>query len=83
MITLGLSQALALYSFVAVGSLLWVWFWSYRNGRGTGERFNPTDFVQQCPYCGHVLLDYRKLDLIVCPVCNSYFEGRCHGIASK
>lgn len=76
MIRLGLSDFLALYLFLIVGLILILWWRSY-SGRGTAkDRFNATEFIQRCPYCGHVLLDYRELELIQCPLCKSYFEGR-------
>jgi ribosomal protein L32 len=83
MIRLGLSEAVAVYLFIAIGVLFVVWGMAFFRSRKSSDRLNATEFVRRCPYCGHVFLDYRKLELIVCPVCESYFEGGQDGTPNQ
>ncbi len=33
-----------------------------------------TDHVRQCPYCGHVCVDYLHRKILRCSICSSYTE---------
>ena len=83
MIRLGLSEAVAVYLFIIISVLFVVWGWALFRNRKPADHLNATEFVRRCPYCGHVFLDYRKLELIVCPVCSSYFEGGQDGVPNQ
>jgi len=75
MIRIGLAEAIAGYFFVLIAVALVVWLAASFRREKKRSGVNPTRLVRRCPYCAHVFLDYRETALIVCPVCQSYFEG--------
>ena len=67
---------------MGVGMGLWGFFQAllfYR--RRPRSPFDLSSRARLCPYCAHVLLDYKERSGRRCPVCDSYLEEE-HGPAS-
>lgn len=47
----------------------------FKRPRGSAVDFGA---VVRCPYCGHVFKQDRPKDIVNCPICNSFIEGREH-----
>ncbi len=72
--------------FLAVGmyfSFLFVFFWAALYSRERASRADDFDvnadltkYVRQCPYCGHVGIDYNRRQIFRCSVCSSYMEDK-------
>lgn len=73
MIEIDISWAIAAYLsfFITLVFMVWVFYNFYRKDSLDGE----ADYVRQCPYCTHIVLNYKKLDIIQCPQCGSYIKG--------
>ena len=57
------------------GLCLWVFFQAvlfYQ--RPSRSAFDLSSRARLCPYCAHVLLDYKERAGRRCPVCDSYLE---------
>lgn len=82
MVHVGLPDSLAIYLFLVITVMMVGWWLAVRKSCVGSNRFKATEYVRQCPYCGDVFIDYRKMALMVCPLCKSYFEVSADGRAS-
>ncbi|MEI8012007.1 MAG: hypothetical protein WCI27_05945 [Candidatus Omnitrophota bacterium] len=77
MIRVDLAVAVA---FCLSAGAVFVWFmWR----RGVVENIGNHDcdsveYVLQCPYCSHIILDDGKMKIVRCPLCRSYLEEALH-----
>jgi hypothetical protein len=44
--------------------------------RKPADKWNTTDFVERCLYCGYVFVEFIRKRPLKCPQCQSYLEGQ-------
>ena len=70
MIRVELFPFIAVFLFLTILLVIGRWiFYNYREGEGGTEY---AKYLQQCPYCAYLFLNYEKTPLTVCPRCESY-----------
>jgi len=50
----------------------WIFYNYYRNENGDDD----SQYVQQCPFCTYVFLDYHKETVKMCPNCKSLITNK-------
>jgi protein-arginine kinase activator protein McsA len=53
-----------------------VWLISWAGQRKKREDAREMSRLRRCPYCGHTFTDYLVKDIVICPLCKSYLEGK-------
>ncbi len=72
MIEISVSWAVAVFLSVPITLVLGVWiFYNCRDEEPTDN----TEFLTRCQYCGHMFFNYRRSEIIVCPLCKSYLSA--------
>lgn len=72
MIRIDLSLAIAVYLCLSIGLVFILWIFYNFYGK---ESSDEADCVRQCPYCTHIVLNYKKMEILQCPQCGSYIKG--------
>lgn len=57
--------------------VIWRIVWSRQQEKGgdVEERSR----IRRCSYCGHAFTDYLAQEIVICPLCKSYLEGKSNG----
>lgn len=75
MIRLEFDVAMACLLSVAVLLVLGTWFRErFRKEPGSAVERDDVRNMRQCPYCRHMCIDDRHEKIMICPVCQSYFD---------
>ncbi|GEM_PF-5603234 len=77
MMGIDMAMAAAIYMSMVLVAIGAMWWRSPDNGP-RGEDAVTAAQIRQCPYCAHVIINPAKLEIIRCPVCQSYMEEERH-----
>ena len=60
--------------------LVFAWWIIYNCSEDKNNAHNETKYLEQCPYCTYLFMDYNKKELQVCPHCKSYIDTKTQAV---
>ena len=77
MMGIDMAVAAAIYMSLVLAAIRVMW-WRIPDDGPREEDPVAAEHIRQCPYCAHVIISSGKLEIIRCPVCQSYMEEERH-----
>ncbi len=74
MITLDVVTAISSMLLLSLTAVFAAWLYEQRRVRKSGRDARSSAYLEQCPYCGQVFMDYQERIIVECPTCGSYIE---------
>jgi uncharacterized C2H2 Zn-finger protein len=74
MITLDVVTAVCGMLLLSLTVVFIAWLYEQRRVKKSGWDARSSAYLQQCPYCAAVFMDYQERIIVECPTCGSYIE---------